>query len=115
MIQQSTRIVAQIDDKPFELRTDLLSELFDGLFQAGMGLFIELGNAEIGDIVLGIRANRVNSNNVTSNRYVKRVILALADDGQDDCRMHRPAHLLNCLLECQTGNLDSVEMGNEIT
>ena len=51
LIEQSARIVAQIDDEALELVAGLGGEVGDRLFQALGGLLVELGDADKADVV----------------------------------------------------------------
>jgi hypothetical protein len=51
LIEQSARIVAQVDDEGLELVAGLDREIGDRLLQVPSGLLVELGDADKADVV----------------------------------------------------------------
>ena len=92
-----------------------LVEIADRLLQAFGGLLVELGDADIADIVaLGVRAHRLHPDHVAHDRHVDRLVLTLAHDGELDLGVHRAAHLLDRLIERQALHLLVVELGDDV-
>ena len=116
LIEEATRIVAQVDHEAFDLiRAELASEVCDRLLQVVGGLLVELGDADVADIVtLGVRAHRFHPDYIAHDRHVDRLIGALAHDGQLDPGVHRPAHLFHGLVERQALNLLVVELDDDV-
>src|SRR5262249_41965727 len=81
LIEQSARIVAQVDDKALELVAGLGGEAGDRLFQALGGLLVELGDADKTDVVaFEARTYRAHLNARAGDGDLDRLVLALADD-----------------------------------
>src|SRR6185437_4102423 len=81
LVEQPTRIVAQIHDVACELvLRNLLLDIGDGLMQAVSGLLVERGDPDVADIAtVGVVAHRLYLDDLPRKRHVER-ILALADD-----------------------------------
>jgi hypothetical protein len=115
LIEQSARIVAQVDDEALELVAGLRGQIGDRLLQAFGSLLVELGNADEGDVVaLEVRAHRAHPDDVARDRHLDRLVLALSHDLELDLGIHRSAHLLDRLVEGQPLHLLVVEIGDDV-
>src|SRR5260370_25973938 len=86
--------------RSLQLVADLVLQVADFPLQAFGGLFVEGGDADIADIVaFDMGAHRADADVVAHQRYVDRVVLALANDLQPDLGIDRAAHLLDGLVE----------------
>jgi hypothetical protein len=87
----------------------------DRLLQAFGGLLVELGDADIADVVaFEARAHRAHADDVARERDVDRLVLALAHDLQLDLGVDRAAHLLDRLVEGEALHRLVVEMGDDV-
>src|SRR5438445_318836 len=83
--EQSTRIVAQVDDEALELVAGLGGEVGDRLLQVPGGLLVELGDADKADVVaFEMRAHRAHLDARAGDGDLNRLVLALAHDLEFD-------------------------------
>src|SRR5712691_3240699 len=81
LIKQPAGIVAQIDDKALELVAGLGREIADRLLEPIRRLLVELGDANEADIVtFHARTHRAHADDIARDRYLDRLVLALAHD-----------------------------------
>ena len=114
LVEQTSGIVAQIDDKALELWTNLPLQIFNGPLQISGGLLIEASDVDIAHVVLGLVLNRYDVDYAAHELHVDRVVNTFADDGQSDRRFRRPSHLVNGLLEGKSANWFFIKRGNHI-
>ena len=94
---------------------DLRHDVADRLLQSFGGLLVELGDADVADVVaLDAHAHRTHADDVARDRDLDRLVLTLAHDGQLDLGVHRPAHLLDRLVQGQALHLLAVELGDDV-
>ena len=93
LIQKPARIVAQIEHIALERRPDLLLQVAHRLLQARIGLFVEAGQADIGDIAFAPPFHAVDLHDGAGQGEVERFLGAVAQNGQRDLRACGPAHL----------------------
>src|SRR5262245_40638346 len=99
LIEQSARVVAQVDDEALELIAGLGGEVGDRLLQALGSLLVELGDADKADVVaFEARAHRAHLDARAGDRDLDRLVLALAHDLEFDLGVFRAAHLLDRLI-----------------
>src|SRR5262249_2257727 len=85
LVEQSVRIVAQIDDEALELVAGLGGEIGDRLLQVFRGLLVELGDADKADVVaFETRAYRAHLNARAGDGDFHGLVLALAYDLEFD-------------------------------
>src|SRR5215204_7058843 len=115
LIEQTARIVAQIDDEALQLvRRDLGLQIGDRLLQVLGGLLVDLGDADVADVVLRPRAHGPHADDVARDRYLDRLVLALAHDGELDLSGYRAAHLLDRLVQGETLHVLFVDLGDDV-
>src|SRR5262245_50826482 len=115
LIEQSARIIAQVDDEALELATGLRGEVGERLLQVLGGLLAELGDADKADVVpFETRAYGTHLDAGTGDGYLDRLVLTLAYDLQFDLGVLRPAHLLDRLVESEPVHWLVVEMGDDV-
>ena len=94
---------------------ELAGQVGDRLLQAFDRLLVELGDADIADIVaFVVRAHRLHPDHVAYDRHVDRLVGTFAHDGELDLGVHRAAHLLDGLIERQPMHLLVVEFGDDV-
>src|SRR5262249_39801324 len=100
LIEQSARIVAQVDDEALELVARLGGEVGDRFLEALGGLLVELGDADKTDVVaFEARAHRAHLDARAGDGDLDRLVLPLAHDLEFDLGALRAAHLLDRLVE----------------
>jgi hypothetical protein len=115
LIEQSARIVAQVNDETFELVTGLGGKVGDRLLQALGGLLVELGDADKADVVaFEARAHGAHLDAGTGDGHLEGLVLALAHDLEFDLRILRPAHLLDRLVEGEPLHRLIVEVRDDV-
>src|SRR5713101_1884821 len=81
LVEQSARVVAQVDDEALELVAGLGGEVGDRLLQVLGGLLVELGDADKADVVaFEMRAHRAHLNARAGDGDLNRLVLALEHD-----------------------------------
>ena len=101
--------------KPLSLSAGIwLLQIGDRLLQVLGGLLVELGDADIADIVLLPRTHGPHADDVAGDRDFDRLVLALAHDGELDLGVHRAAHLLDRLVQGEALHLLVVELGDDV-
>ena len=108
MLRRSTTIALELVGR------DLVLQIADRLLQVVGGLLVELGDADIADVVLDLRAHRAHADDVARDRHLDRLVLALAHDGELDLGVHRAAHLLDGLVQGEPLHLLLVELGDDV-
>ena len=105
-----------IDHEALDLvGAELGVEIVDRLLQAVGCLLVELGDADIADVVAFVmRAHRLNADHVTHDRHFDRLVGALTHDGELDLGVHRSAHLVDRLIQRQTLHRLVVELGDDV-
>ena len=84
-------------------------------FAVVRGLLVELGDADIADVVaFDTHADRADADHVARDRDLDRLVLTLAHDGQLDLGVHRPAHLLDRLVQGEALHLLAVELRDHV-
>src|SRR5262245_3943519 len=115
LIEQSARIVAQVDDEALELVAGLGGEVGDRLLQVCGGLLTELGDADKADVVpFEARAHRAHLDARAGDGDLDGLVLALAHDLEFDLRVLRAAHLLDRLIEGEPLHRLVVEMRDDV-
>src|SRR5262245_56651335 len=115
LIEQSARIVAQVDDEALELVAGLGGEVGDRLLQALGGLLVELGDADKTDVVaFEARAHRAHLDARAGDGDLDRLVLPLAHDLEFDLGALRAAHLLDRLVEGEPLHRRVVEMRDDV-
>src|SRR6266446_3408306 len=100
LIEQSARIVAQVDDEALELVAGLGGEVGDHLLQVLRRLLVELRDADKPDIVaFEPRTHGTHLDARAGDGNLDRLFLPLAHDLELDLGVLRPAHLLDRLVE----------------
>jgi hypothetical protein len=85
LIEQSARIVAQVDNEALELVAGLGGEVGDRFLEALGGLLVELGDADKADVVaFEARAHRAHLDPRAGDGDLDRLVLALAHDLEFD-------------------------------
>src|SRR4029077_120282 len=115
LVEQTSRIVAQINDIALELWTNLPLQTFNGLLQISGGLLIEASDVDIAHVVLGLVLNRYDVDYAAHKLHVDRVVNTLTDNGQRDRCPRRPSHLVSGLLEGKSADWFFIKRGNHIT
>ena len=73
LIEQATRIVAEVDDETFELvRAELAGQIADRLFQPFGGLLAELRDADIANVI-AFGMERTDFTRITSRTIVTSI------------------------------------------
>src|SRR6516225_7375681 len=115
LIEQSARIVAQVDDEAPELVAGLGGEIGDRLLQVLGGLLVELGDADKTDVVaFEARTHRTHLNARAGDGDLNRLVLALAHDLELDLGVFRAAHLLDRLIEGEPLHRLVVEVRDDV-
>src|SRR6266498_1521961 len=115
LVEQSARIVAQVDDEALELVAGLGGEVGDRFLEALGGLLVELGDADKADVVaFEARAHRAHLNARAGDGDLDRLVLALAHDLEFDLGVLRAAHLLDRLVEGEPLHRLVVEMRDDV-
>src|SRR5262245_8176664 len=115
LVEQPAGIIAQVDDEALELVAGLGGEVGDRLLDALGGLLVELGDADKADVVaFKARAHGAHLDARAGNGHLDRVVRTLAHDLELDLGIHRPAHLLDRLVEGEPVHRLVVEMRDDI-
>ena len=116
LIEKAARIVAQIENIALELVSwNIGLELLDRVDDAISGLFVELGYADIADVVAFLmRANRLDLDHRPGQLDVLRLLFVAAQDLQDHARVRRAAHLVDSLIEGQTLHRLAIDGGDDV-
>src|SRR6266487_1876964 len=115
LIEQSARIVAQVDNEALELVAGLGGEVGDRFLEALGGLLVELGDADKADVVaFEARAHRAHLDARAGDGDLDRLVLALAHDLEFDLGVLRAAHLLDRLVEGEPLHRLVVEMRDDV-
>src|SRR6516165_9021581 len=115
LIEQPTRIVAQVDDEALELVAGLGGEVGDRLLQSLGGLLVELSDADKPDVIaFEMRAHRAHLDARAGDGDLNRLVLALAHDLEFDLRVLRAAHLLDRLVEGEPLHRRVVEVRDNV-
>src|SRR5262249_34472899 len=105
----------QIDDVALELVARLLLDLVNRLLQSLEGLLVELGDADVPDVLaLDARAHRADADDVAYDRDIDRLVDTLAHDLQVDLGVDQAAHLLDGLIERKALHRLVVEMRDDV-
>ena len=106
LVEQSARIIAEVDDKACEfLRRNFLRDFADRLAQSIGGLLVEAGDPDIADVAaIGVVADRAHPNDLAHDREIDRLVQALANDLDAYLAVGRPLHLAHGLFEGQPLN-----------
>ena len=113
LVEEAARIVAQVKHDALEILAELVLELDHRRLDAVVGLLAERGDADVADVVEGLRAHRLNLDGGALQAHLERLLLA-APYRELDGRIHRPAHLLDRLLERHALDGFVVELDDEI-
>ena len=114
LIEQSARVVAQVDDVALEILADRLLGLVDRLDEVGVRLLVEGRHLDVGDVALVVRLHWVDADDVAHHLHVEGIVNALAHDRERDRRVDGPAHLLDRLLQREPDDLLAVDVGDEV-
>src|SRR6516225_7390148 len=115
LVEQSTRIVAQVDYEALELVAGLGGEIGDRLLQVFRGLLVELGDTDEPDVVaLETRAHGPHLDARAGDGDLDRLVLALAHDLELDLGVLRAAHLLDRLVEGEPLHRRVVEVRDDV-
>src|SRR5262245_17963116 len=115
LVEQAARVVAQVDDEALQLVARLVHHLVDRAPHAFGGLFVELADADIGDVVaFHAVAHRTHPDDVARDRDLDRLFGALADDPQLELAARRTAHFLDRLVEGEALHRLVVAMGGDV-
>ena len=100
LIEQSTRIAAQVENDAAHRSLVLLVEVLDGGGERLTGVLLELGDAEIGvarfdQFVL----DALDLDDGTRQRDDERFLFVLAHHGQRDLRIRAAAHFLHGVVQ----------------
>jgi hypothetical protein len=100
LIEQSARIVAQVDNEALELVAGLGGEVGDRFLEALGGLLVEGGDADKADgVAFEARTHRAHLDARAGDGNLDRLVLALAHDLEFDLGVLRAAHLFDRLIE----------------
>src|SRR5690606_31151239 len=115
LIQESTRVVAQVDDiAPDLVHADLLVDLLDRRFEAVEGLRVERRHADVADIALFTGAHGMNRDDIAHKPDVERLLGAGPADRQGNRRIDLAAHAFDGLAEVETLNGLAVECDDHV-
>ena len=115
LVQQSARVVAQVEDETDQLVAQLLLDLGHRGFNARCRLLGEAGDPDIADAaVLDAVAHRLDPDDVTRDRDLEGFLVATLD-GQLDVRADRTAHALDRLVEGQAEDRLRIQLDDQVT
>src|SRR5262249_3483786 len=115
LVEQSARVVAQVDDEALELVAGLGGEIGDRLLQVFRGLLVELRDTDKPDVVaFKPRTHGAHLDARAGNGHFDRLILALAHDPELDLGVLRPAHFLDRLVQGEALYRLVVEVGDDV-
>src|SRR5262245_45810290 len=113
LIEQAPRIIAQVNDVASNLAY-LLLERGDFSHEVGMRRFAEAGDLDIDDIPLTAGLDRINTNDVTNDRYVERLVVRLAGDPERNWSVWRTAHLIYRLVKAEPYGVRTVDGNDDV-
>ena len=94
LVQESTRIVAQVEDKAFDLLANFLANFLNTRLKARHGLLIEGRDADVADIVFDAVAHRADFDHVSGDHQIKGLFFRAAN-GDDKVGLHLAAHAVD--------------------
>ena len=114
LVEQAAGVVTQIEDDADQLVVGLLLQILHRVVEADIGLLVERGDTDIGDVVaFEMRADRLDLDDRAGQLDVER-LLPLTTHRQRDLAVDRTAHLLDRLRQGQALDRGAVEMGDQI-
>ncbi len=115
LVEQTARIVAQVDDDADHGVADLFLQRVQLTLEFLFGLLTELVDADVGDIALEVAADRADLDDRTGDRDVEILIDVGPMDGEHDVCSDQPAHAVDRLGQRKAEHLLAVEMGDQVT
>src|SRR5262249_44443190 len=98
-----------------ELVAGLSGQLANGLAHILRRLLVELGDADITDVVaIQARSHRAHPNDIAGDRNLDRPVRVVADDPQLDAGIDRAAHLVDGLIEGRPEPRLALRVGDDV-
>ena len=112
-IQQAAAVVPQVQHIALDGGV-LALQPGDGLAQFAAGILVEGRDAQIGEVALDPPGNGIDPDHFARQRHLAR-ILAVAQEGDLDCRADRPAQFFGHLADGQAGGALALNGGDDIS
>ena len=118
-MQQTARIVAQVEHQPLQARTLAIGirlvKFFKMAHHVRRGFFLELGDAQVAVTRFdGFRLDALHLDLVALDGDLERLRLALAQDGELDRGLRLAAHLLDGVVQRHAFHRRFVELDDEV-
>src|SRR5262249_18143544 len=82
--------------------------------QVGMRRLTEAGDLDIDDIALTACLDRIDTNNVTNDRYIEWLVVRFAGDPERNWSVWRTAHLVYGLVKDEPHGVRTIDGDNDV-